>query len=208
MSERDLGYDGLSDRERFSHFLGAARAGAADELGRLLMQCRDYLLLVADRELGDDLKGKVNPSDLVQETFLEAKRDFERFQGTSGPELLAWLCRIQRNNLLNLTRSFRDAQMRSVGREVAFTGAWSEAALACDTPSPSERVSAGEEAAALSAGLERLPERYQQVLRFRYEHGMTFSQIGAALDCTPEAARKLWARAVDRLQRELSPHEP
>jgi RNA polymerase sigma-70 factor (ECF subfamily) len=203
VSHRDL-----ADAEGFAAAIAAARAGRGDDLGRLLMQSRDYLLLVADRELGEDLKGKMNPSDLVQETFLEAKRDFARFQGTSSPELLAWLCRIQRNNLLNLTRSFRDVQMRSVGREVELPCVGADTALACDTPSPSERVSAGEEAAALAAGLERLPQRYQQVLRFRHDHGMTFGQIGAALDCTPEAARKLWARAVDRLQRELPPHEP
>jgi RNA polymerase sigma-70 factor (ECF subfamily) len=163
---------------------------------------------VADRELGGDLRGKINPSDLVQETFLEAKRDFARFQGTSSPELLAWLCRIQKNNLLNVTRSFRGAQRRSVDREVGLSGLGAGSAIACDTPSPSEHVSAGEEAAALTASLARLPERYQHVLRFRHEHSMTFGQIGAALGCTAEAARKLWARAVDRLQRELPPHDP
>jgi RNA polymerase sigma-70 factor (ECF subfamily) len=203
MQRRDDG-----DPDEFAGALEAARAGRAEELGRLLMQSRDYLLLVADRELGGDLRGKLNPSDLVQETFLEAKRDFARFQGTSSPELRAWLCRIQRNNLLNLTRSFRGAQRRSVEREVALPGPGTDSAIACDTPSPSEQVSAGEEAAALTASLDRLPQRYQQVLRFRHEHGMTFSQIGAALGCTAEAARKLWARAVDRLQRELPPHDP
>jgi RNA polymerase sigma-70 factor (ECF subfamily) len=145
---------------------------------------------------------------VVQETFLEAKRHFARFRGTSNDELLAWLCRIQRNNLLNLTRNYRAARRRAVAREVAFPGSAAQAGLACETPSPSERVSAGEEAAALTASLARLPERYQQVLRYRHEHGMTFSQIGAALGCTAEAARKLWARAVDRLQRELPPHDP
>jgi RNA polymerase sigma factor (sigma-70 family) len=62
-----------------------------------------------------------------------------------------------------------------------------------------------EEAAALSAGLDRLSERHQQVLRLRYQEGMTFGQIGSALGCSSEAARKLWARAVDQLQRVLPP---
>jgi RNA polymerase sigma-70 factor (ECF subfamily) len=196
---------GLDDAEWFARALGAARAGGGEELGRLLMDCRDYLLLMANRALGDDVRGKINPSDLVQETFLEAQRDFEEFRGLTRPELLAWLRRIQRNNLLNVTRTFRGAQMRSVGREVALMGHEAVAAIACDTPSPSERAAAGEQSAALMSSLGRLTPRHQKVLRLRYEHGMTFGQIGAALGCSAEAARKLWARAVDHLQRELPP---
>jgi RNA polymerase sigma-70 factor (ECF subfamily) len=198
---------GFADPEAFARDLAAARSHGGEDLGRLLMQCRDYLLLVADRELGDDLRVKVAPSDVVQETFLEAQRDFGGFQGTTRAELLAWLGRVQKNNVINHTRAYRGAKMRSVGREVALAGGLADPEIACDTPSPSERFSAKEEATALTASLGRLPERYQHVLRLRHEHSMTFNQIGAALGCSAEAARKLWARAVDHLQRELPPYE-
>jgi RNA polymerase sigma-70 factor (ECF subfamily) len=199
---------GPADPDGFPRALAAVRAGGGEELGRLLMQCRDYLLLVADRELGGDLRAKVNPSDLVQETFLEAQRDFGHFQGSSSGELMAWLCRIQKNNLMNLTRAYRHAQRRAVDREVALPGGATGADFATDTPSPSERLSANEDAAALAAALGHLPARYQQVLRLRYEEGKTFGEIGAALNCSAEAARKLWVRAVDQLERELPRHEP
>ena len=71
--------------------IAQARAGSAEALGQLLVTYQRYLLLVAERELDPDLRAKGSASDLVQETFLEAQRDFARFQGSSRDELRAWL---------------------------------------------------------------------------------------------------------------------
>jgi RNA polymerase sigma-70 factor (ECF subfamily) len=187
----------------FARALVSARAGVADELGRLLMDCRNYLLLVADRRLGDDLRGKVSPSDVVQETFLEAQRDFARFDGQREDELLAWLSCILLNNVANARRKYRGTDKRSLDREVEMgaNDGLIAGGVVADTPSPGARVVASEEEEALRSALEGLPERYQQVLRLRYHEQMTFAGIGAALGCSEEAARKLWARAVDRLQK-------
>ena len=62
---------------------------------------------------------KGGASDLVQETFLEAQRDFPRFQGTSEAELLGWLRQMLLNNVANFTRHYRITK-REVGREVAI----------------------------------------------------------------------------------------
>ena len=43
--------------------------------------CRLYLLSIADRRLDEDLRAKGGTSDLVQETFLEAQRDFGAVSG-------------------------------------------------------------------------------------------------------------------------------
>ncbi len=67
--------------------LADARAGSREALGGLLEGCRRYLLAIAERQLDPELKSKGGASDLVQETFLEAQRDFARFQGTSPEEL-------------------------------------------------------------------------------------------------------------------------
>ncbi|HWG44817.1 MAG TPA: sigma-70 family RNA polymerase sigma factor [Gemmataceae bacterium] len=75
--------------------------------------------------------------------------------------------------------------------------------------SASEREAVREEAADLEHALAQLPEHYQQVLRLRYHEQQTFPDIGTTLNCSTEAARKLWARAVDQLQKKLScPYEP
>src|SRR5262252_7421230 len=91
-----------------ARWLGAARAGSTEALGQLLDGCRDYLCLVAERELDPDLRAKGGISDLVQETMLDAVRDFQQFGGTTEGELLAWLRCLLRNNLVSFTRLFRE----------------------------------------------------------------------------------------------------
>src|SRR5205809_917594 len=102
--------------------LAAARAGSSEALGQALEGCRRYLLLVADRELEPDLRAKGGASDIVQETFLEAQRDFTQFHGNSEQELLAWLRRILLNNVGNFSRRYCGTDMRDVGREVELPG--------------------------------------------------------------------------------------
>jgi RNA polymerase sigma-70 factor (ECF subfamily) len=196
----------------FLRRLDQARAGLPESLGQLLMSCRNYLLLAASRKLGADLRSKVNPSDVVQETFLDAQRDFGRFHGDTEDELRAWLYRILLNNLANAGRHYRDAEKREVGREITLPdGDGNGEALGeliRDTPTPSEWMAIQEEVAALERALDELPEQYRQVLRLRYQEQRTFADIGTRLNCSAEAARKLWARAVDHLQKKLSaPYE-
>src|SRR5579871_1471767 len=92
-------------------WLAAARAGSNDALGQALEACRDYLLLIAQQEMDLQLRAKGGASDIVQETFLEAQRAFENFQGTSEEELRAWLRRILLNNLGDFTRRYRESDM-------------------------------------------------------------------------------------------------
>src|SRR5689334_22576253 len=76
-----------------------ARRGSQEALGRLLEGCRQYLLLVANEQLDAELRDKLGPSDLVQDTFADAQHDFPQFHGHTRQQLLAWLRRILLNNL-------------------------------------------------------------------------------------------------------------
>ena len=80
--------------EPFQTTVESARKGSSSALGTLFEECRKYLLLVANRQLGESIQAKVAASDLVQETFLQAQQVFGRFEGTNREELLAWLKRI------------------------------------------------------------------------------------------------------------------
>src|SRR5262245_56759774 len=93
-----------------------AQGGSPVALGWLLDGCRQYLLLVAHEQLDPDLRDKLGPSDVVQETFLEAQRDFRRFQGQTEQELLAWLRRILLNNLADARRRYRRGGKRDIAR--------------------------------------------------------------------------------------------
>src|SRR5262245_30889414 len=186
-------------------WLPAARAGSNEALGQALEACRHYLLHLAERELDPALRAKGGASDLVQQTFLEAQRDFGRFQGSSAEQLRAWLRQVLRNNLASFARQFRETQKRQAGREVALPQSTSSgpAGLTTDTPTPSRHAIADEDAAALQAALERLPDDYRQVITLRYDEDRPFGEIAQIMQRSPNAVRKLWARAVEQLQREM-----
>jgi RNA polymerase sigma-70 factor (ECF subfamily) len=192
--------------EDVSPRLAAARAGSPAALGEVLEAYRHYLLVIATGELDSDLQAKAGASDLVQDTFLEAQQDFAQFHGDSDAELRAWLRRLLLNNVANFTRGYR-AGKRQVGREVALEpGNASDAPagqVPADISSPSGQAAAHEQAEALQQALERLPEDYRRVLLWRYEEQRSFDDIAQQLCCTPNAARKLWARALQRLEQEL-----
>src|SRR5215469_16366338 len=100
-------------------WLPAARAGSREALGHVLEACRGYLLLIARQELEPALQAKGGASDLVQQTFLEAQRDFAGFHGTTHEALLAWMRRLLLNNLANFRRDHR-RKKRRVTREVTL----------------------------------------------------------------------------------------
>jgi RNA polymerase sigma-70 factor (ECF subfamily) len=190
-----------------AQYLQAARAGSREALGEALEICRGYLLRVANQGLDQDLRAKGGASDLVQETFLEAQRDFGSFQGSSEQELLAWLRLLLLHNVANFTRRYRGADKRRVDREVeldrAESPAGQKARLAAATPSPSTEAIAHEQAEQIQRALDCMPEDYRRVIVLRNQERRSFGEIGPLLGRSPEAARRLWARAVERLQREL-----
>src|SRR5262249_20116126 len=151
---------------------------------------------------------KGGASDLVQETFLEAQRDFAGFHGGSAEELRAWLRQLLRNNLATFGRRYRDTGKRQISHEVALdpdtpSGGPRAGARPAATPSHSGHARAHDQADALARALERLPEDYRLVLRLRYQEGQPFEEIARRMQRSSAAARKLWFRAIERLQQEL-----
>jgi RNA polymerase sigma-70 factor, ECF subfamily len=196
-----------SQRKEVGRWLAAAHSGSQDALGQALEACRGYLLLVAQRELDPALHPKGGASDLVQETFLEAQRDFAGFQGNSEAQLLAWLRQLLRNNLANFARRYRTTDKRQLDREIALppdqSGADPAAMAPADTSTPSVQAMANEQSLALQRALARLPEEHRQVILWRYQEERSFDEVAKLLNKSPNAARKLWARALKRLQEEM-----
>jgi RNA polymerase sigma-70 factor (ECF subfamily) len=185
-------------------WLTLARDGSSEALGQALEACRGYLLLIARQQLADDLRAKAGASDLVQQTFLEAQRDFGQFQGKSEAQLLAWLRRLLLNNLATFARDYRETAKRAVGREVMLPASDSRLPsitnFAANVPSPSTQAIAHEQADAMRHLLDRLPEDYRIVLLLRHQEELSFEDIGKRMNRTANAARKLWVRALELLQ--------
>jgi RNA polymerase sigma-70 factor (ECF subfamily) len=186
--------------DTFVRNLRTARDGSAATVWDLLALCRGYLLRVAADRLDPGLRAKANPSDLVHETLLEAYHDFAAFRGQSEAEWLGWLRRLLVHNLANFERRYFGTAMREVRREVSLAGA----AVPAPGPSPSSVLIAGERDRAVEWHLQRLPEDYRAVILWHHRDGLPFDEIGRRLGRSADAARRLWSRAIDRLQEVLS----
>lgn len=185
-----------------------ARAGDASASGRLLEQYRSYLMLLARLQMGQQLQTKADPSDAVQDTFLEAHRVFDQFRGQSERELTAWLRQILARVVGKLGRKYQTGK-RNVDMEQRLHDQFNrssqamERALAAYQSSPSERAQHREQAVVLADALESLPEDYRQVLLLRHFEDLTLRDIAQRMGRTEESVKKLWARAVPRLRRLL-----
>jgi RNA polymerase sigma-70 factor (ECF subfamily) len=194
----------VSSRD-FADWLANARVGSTEALGRLLETFRTYLSLIASEELDSRLLPKAGVSDLVQETFIEAQRDFSNFHGRTKPEWQAWLGRMLRHNIDDFRRRYYETDKREIKREMPLDQAVRNdpAALVAAGAIPSQIAAHREESARLEQALARLPSDYQQVIRYRNHRHWTFEEIGLRLGRTADAVRKLWGRAIKALQQEL-----
>ena len=201
----------MDSNVRFEQLLTAARQGSRQSLGSALEICRQYLLLVANQALDEQLQAKGGGSDLVQDTFFEAQRDFAKFTGSTRDEMLAWLRRILLNNVANFRRFHLETGKRNAGLERSIQDDPSASNPGVEIPSPQQSPSQcainQERMAALDHALSRLSAEQQQVIRLKNQQHLSFEAIGATIGKTSEAVRKLWARAVERLQQELGPSD-
>jgi RNA polymerase sigma-70 factor (ECF subfamily) len=196
--------ESLPDVDRW---LKSAKEGSSEALGEALAACRAYLLLIAEQEIDTNLRAKGGASDVVQETFIEAQRAFDRFTSDSHEEFLAWLRKILLNNIADFRRRFHGSQKRATDREVALEAGSSSADwrgnLMATILTPSGEMVQQEMVDELERALSNLPEDYQKVIAFRYTEGLPFEEIARRMDRSPNAVQKLFARAIDRLQSEM-----
>jgi RNA polymerase sigma-70 factor (ECF subfamily) len=202
----------LARSSGLEHWLIAARAGCGEALGRMLQAWEPYLLLVADVLLaragpGGLLRGKVEAADLVQETFLEAHRDFAAFRGQTPAALRAWLRRVLVHNVSSAVQKWARAGRRRAELPLDLYARQEQTGrkhgLADGAPSPADRVAVREEVQQLRRACARLPRRYREVIHLRHHERLTFAEVGRVLGTSEEAARKLWVRARQRLRRVL-----
>lgn len=189
--------------------LAAARRGDAAERDRLFAACRGYLGLVARAQIETSLRAKVDASDLVQQTMLEAHRDFERFQGCTEGEWLAWLRRILSHNAADYIRQFRGTAKRQARREIPLRqpGDGSQVAAppepAATTATPSQEFLRRDHELRMVAALEELSPDHREVIVLRNLERLPFEEVAERMQRTRPAVQMLWARAIKKLQETL-----
>jgi RNA polymerase sigma-70 factor (ECF subfamily) len=195
----------FADGNQVSGLLAKARAGDAAARDQLFSHCRDYLTLAARARVETRLQAKVDASDLVQQTLLEAHRGFGRFQGATEAEWLAWLRRILDHNAADFVRRYRATGKRQVGREVPIAGPGDSSSAGCPEPAadgetPSAAAVRHEGELALAAALAQLSPDHREVIVLRNLQRLPFDEVAQRMNRSRPAAQMLWIRAIQKLQ--------
>jgi RNA polymerase sigma-70 factor (ECF subfamily) len=186
-----------------------AKAGSAPALGELLELYRRYLTLLARLQLDRRLQGKTDTEDLVQETFLEAHRNFAQFRGTSEGELTGWLRQILASRLSELVRRYLGTQRRDVRLERGLAADLDRSSrLLGENPTapggtPSQQAARREQAVLLAEALGQLPADCREVIILHHLQELSLPEVARRLGRTVPSVEKLWARSLARLRRAL-----
>lgn len=197
------------DEESFVYWLRLARSGDEDARDRLVLQYREYLLLLANTEMDQNLQPKIGASDLVQQSMLAIHQNFDQFRGDSLQEFKGWIRSILRNDLSNTRRHFQQTQQRQTSRERQIDDSQLNAPPIVDqNKTPQSEALLKELAREMDGCMDELSDAHRRVIQMRNWEEKSFVEIGHSLDCSSDAARKLWYRALVRLKEVVALNRP
>lgn len=170
---------------------------------------RSYLLLLARVRLDRKLRGKLDASDIVQQTMLEAHQGLESFRGDDSAAQAAWLRQILARNLANavrdLTRAKRDVRReRALQTELDSSASQLEGWLAAEQSSPSQKMERHERALQLAEALAQLPDNQRDAVILRHFQELSLAEIAKELDCSTAAVTGLLQRGLKNLRKSLA----
>jgi RNA polymerase sigma-70 factor (ECF subfamily) len=178
---------------------------------RSLEQFRSYLLLLTRMQLDPGPKQRIDPSDIVQQTLLEAHAKADQFHGDDSA-LAAWLRQALVNNLRDARRALR-REKRDVRREVSLEEAVArsstrlEEMLAASRSSPSQRAVRNEDLLRLADALLQLPEGQREAVVLHHLQSCSLSETAQRLGRTDAAVAGLLHRGLKRLRELMNPGE-
>lgn len=203
-----------NSRSRSSAAPALAKSAAAARLPegertRWLLMHEHRLRVLARLEINQRLGGKFDPSDVVQQTLMEAWQGWEQMQARDEPQKMAWLRQILAHQLARFVRHHAGTQKRDVSREFSIDQSLDQSArrldalLVAQDPSPSQAVSAQEQLERLARVLEELPDDYRQVILLRNLEELSHAEVAARMGRSEAAVRMLWLRALAALSAAL-----
>ena len=182
------------------------------DTGEALEPFRNYLQVLAELHLDRRLRGKLDPSDIVQQTMLRAYSAFGEVRAQETEVLTAWLRRILASTLADAVKHYerdkRDIHReRSIEAELDRSASGFAAWLAADQTSPSRQFERNEEMLRLVDALARLPDRMREVVVLKHCQGWTLQRIADHIGRTVPAVASLLRRGLADLRRELESGE-
>ncbi len=185
--------------------MALARQGDAIALGNLLEVYRRYVQIMASIHLDRSIQHRVSPSDVVQETFVQAVLNFMLFRGNTEAEFIQWIRRIAASRMAMASRQYH-SQRQDVRLEEKLSEAmdvWTGRAakwVGVQGSSPSQKVSNREQAVILANALADLPPDYREVILLRHFQDLPFSAIAAQMERSVDSVKNIWVRAIRRLR--------
>ncbi len=185
--------------------LNLARSGDQEAQDRLFELCRNYISIIARAQIGTWLQTKVDASDLVQQTLLDAHRGMNDFRGASEGEWLGWLRQILNNNTTDYIRKYRGAEKRDIRREVSIDQGTPDNSemkiqLQSDCDTPSQIIQQREQEVRMANAISTLAPDYQQVIILRNLQRLSFNEVAQDMDRSRSAVQMLWMRALKQLK--------
>jgi RNA polymerase sigma-70 factor, ECF subfamily len=166
---------------------------------------RKYLRLLAQVQLDPRLRGKLDPSDIVQQTLLEAHQARDQCPSQDSAVQAAWLRKILAHNLANavrdLGRAKRDVRReRSLEAAIEESSARMEAWLVAEQSSPSGQAEKNEQMLRLAEALDQLPPDQQEAVVLHHLQRKSLSELAAHFGRSPGAVAGLLHRGLKKLQ--------
>ena len=169
---------------------------------------RPYLCSLARMNLDRRLASKVDPSDIVQQTLLQAHKAQGDFRGSTDQEMAAWLRQILARNLAHLSRDHR-RDKRDINRERSLEASLTassvclEQFLASADQPPSQIAQRREDVLRVAEVMESLPDGQREAILLKYWEKRTLAEIGSELGKSPEAIAGLIHRGLKKLRQIL-----
>ncbi len=196
------------DAADIAELLARLRQGEQQALADLFARYREALRRMIDVRLDHRLGGRVSPSDVLQEAYIDALKRVEHYFAKPEVPFYLWLRWITGQRLIEVHRQHLGAQMRDAGQEIslnypgvpAASSTCLAARLVGHLTSPSEALVRAERFALLEDALARMDALDREVLTLRHFEEMSNTETAAVLGIQPAAASKRYVRALRRLK--------
>ncbi len=203
--------NGVEEQE-LDDLLNRLKRGEQQALAELFARYREQLRRMIDVRLDHRLNGRVSPSDVLQEAYIDALKRVDHYFAKPEMPFFLWLRWVAGQRLIEVHRQHLGAQMRAAGQEISLTyGGTPAASSAClaarlvqNLTSPSEAVVRAERFAMLENALAQMDALDREVLMLRHFEEMSNTETATVLGIQPAAASKRYVRALHRLKEILT----